>query len=262
MMNADGNLEQQLQTIRQKVDELRQQRQKLKKLEDLATELERRLILDNRYTEYSALNLAQAYDQLDQLGMRMQHNLEQQLAAMKHSGVSEDQVREFSMMFKHFDKEKLGRLNHQDFKSCLRALGYDLPTVDDNQRDEQFETILDIVDPNRVGTVALPEYMTFMISRETENVSSIDDVVLAFKSLTENSERQYITRDELFANLPSEQAEFCCRKMKPYRDRNGREINNAYDYDDFTRWLFNQQPHSSYSYHTSPSTSWIQTTAH
>lgn len=121
----------------------------MKKLEDLATELERRLILDNRYTEYSALNLAQAYDQLDQLGMRMQHNLEQQLAAMRHSGVSEDQVREFSMMFKHFDKEKLGRLNHQDFKSCLRALGYDLPTVDDNQRDEQFESILDIVDPSR-----------------------------------------------------------------------------------------------------------------
>ena len=136
-------------SFQQKVDELRQQRQRLKKLEDLATELERRLILDNRYTEYSALNLAQAYDQLDQLGMRMQHNLEQQLAAMKHSGVSEDQVREFSMMFKHFDKEKCGRLNHQDFKSCLRALGYDLPTVDDNQRDEQFESILDIVDPAR-----------------------------------------------------------------------------------------------------------------
>lgn len=52
---------------------------------------------------------------------------------------------------------------------------------------------------SRVGTVALPDYMTFMISRETENVSSIDDVVLAFKSLTENSERPYITRDELFA---------------------------------------------------------------
>ncbi len=136
--------------LQQKVDELRQQRQKLKKLEDLATELERRLILDNRYTEYSALNLAQAYDQLDQLGMRMQHNLEQQLAAMRHNGVSEDQVREFSMMFRHFDKEKLGRLNHQDFKSCLRALGYDLPTVDDNQRDEQFESILDIVDPSRL----------------------------------------------------------------------------------------------------------------
>ncbi len=47
--------------------------------------------------------------------------------------------------------------------------------------------------------MGLTEYMTFMISRETENVSSIDDVVLAFKSLTENSERSYITRDELFA---------------------------------------------------------------
>ena len=47
--------------------------------------------------------------------------------------------------------------------------------------------------------MTLTDYMTFMISRETENVSSIDDVVLAFKSLTENSERPYITRDELFA---------------------------------------------------------------
>jgi len=262
MMNADGNLEQQLQTMKQKVDELRQQRHRLKKLEDIATELERRLILDNRYTEYSALNLAQAYDQLDQLGMRMQHNLEQQLAAMRHNGVSEDQVREFSMMFKHFDKEKLGRLNHQDFKSCLRALGYDLPTVDENQRDEQFESILDVVDPSRSGAVSLGDYMTFMISRETENVSSIDDVVLAFKSLTENSERPYITRDELFANLPPEQAEFCCRKMKPYKDRNGREINNAFDYDDFTRWLFNQQPQSSYSFHQTPTSLLIQTPAH
>lgn len=47
--------------------------------------------------------------------------------------------------------------------------------------------------------MGLTDYMTFMISRETENVSSIDDVVLAFKSLTENSERPFITRDELFA---------------------------------------------------------------
>lgn len=37
--------------------------------------------------------------------------------------------------------------------------------------------------------------------------------------------------------------------MKAYRDRTGREINNAFDYEDFTRWLFNQQPQGSYSHH-------------
>ena len=32
-----------------------------------------------RYTEHSTVGLAQQWDQLDQLGMRMQHNLEQQI---------------------------------------------------------------------------------------------------------------------------------------------------------------------------------------
>ena len=65
------------------------------------------------------------------------------------SGVSEEALREFSMMFKHFDKDKSGKLNHQEFKSCLRALGYDLPMVEEGQRDPEFEVILDSVDPNR-----------------------------------------------------------------------------------------------------------------
>ena len=46
------------------------------------------------------------------------------------------------LYFRHFDKEKNGRLNHQEFKSCLRALGYDLPMVEEGQVDPEFETIL------------------------------------------------------------------------------------------------------------------------
>ncbi len=95
------------------------------------------------------MGLAQQWDQLDQLGMRMQHNLEQQIQACNTSGVSEEALREFSMMFKHFDKEKGGRLDSHDFKSCLRALGYDLPMVEEGQKDPEFEEILNVVDPNR-----------------------------------------------------------------------------------------------------------------
>lgn len=60
------------------------------------------------------------------------------------AGVSEDALKEFSMMFKHFDKEKSGKLNHQEFKSCLRALGYDLPMVEEGQPDPEFDAILGI----------------------------------------------------------------------------------------------------------------------
>lgn len=58
------------------------------------------------------------------------------------AGVSEDALKEFSMMFKHFDKDRSGRLNHHEFKSCLRALGYDLPMVEEGQPDPEFEAIL------------------------------------------------------------------------------------------------------------------------
>lgn len=237
MMEGTGSLENQLEATKRKSAEVRAQRSQLKHIEDLSAGLEERLILDNRYTEHSTVGLAQQWDQLDQLCMRMQHNLEQQIQACSQSGVSEDSLREFSMMFKHFDKDRSGRLDHQEFKSCLRALGYDLPMVEEGQRDPEFEAILDMVDPNRDGFVSLQEYMAFMISRETENVQSAREVEAAFRALT-TGDKPYITANELFANLTKEQAEYCITRMKPYRDSTGRTVLDAYDYAAFTNDLF------------------------
>lgn len=67
-------------------------RSQLKKIEDLGAAMEEALILDNKYTEHSTVGLAQQWDQLDQLGMRMQHNLEQQIQARYlHQGLWEEQ---------------------------------------------------------------------------------------------------------------------------------------------------------------------------
>lgn len=238
MMEGSGTLEAQLEATKRKATEVRARRADLKKLEDLGALLEEHLILDNRYTEHSTVGLAQQWDQLDQLGMRMQHNLEQQIQARNQSGVSEDALKEFSMMFKHFDKDRTGRLNHQEFKSCLRALGYDLPMVEEGQPDPEFEAILDVVDPNRDGYVSLQEYMAFMISRETENVQSSEEIENAFRAIT-SGERPYVTADELYANLNKELADYCVQRMKPYTDsKTGRQITGAYDYIEFTRTLF------------------------
>ena len=68
---------------------MRAQRSQLKRIEDLSAAMEERLILDNRYTEHSTVSLAQQWDQLDQLGMRMQHNLEQQIQAWYATGFTE-----------------------------------------------------------------------------------------------------------------------------------------------------------------------------
>jgi len=198
MMEGTGSLEAQLKATREKAKEIKERKEDLRQIEELGGILEEHLILDNRYTEHSTVGLAQQWDQLDQLSMRMQHNLEQQIQAKNQSGVSEDALREFSMMFKHFDKEKTGKLNHQDFKSCLRALGYDLHMVEDGEFNHEFEAILDQVDPNRDGFVSLQEYMAFMISRETENVTSSEEVENAFKAIA-NNERPYVTSEELYS---------------------------------------------------------------
>uniref|UniRef100_H2MBY2 EF-hand domain-containing protein n=1 Tax=Oryzias latipes TaxID=8090 RepID=H2MBY2_ORYLA len=220
-----------------KHQEIRAMRSQLKKIEDLGAAMEEALILDNKYTEHSTVGLAQQWDQLDQLGMRMQHNLEQQIQARNTTGVTEEALKEFSMMFKHFDKEKSGRLNHQEFKSCLRSLGYDLPMVEEGEPDPEFEAILDTVDPNRDGNVSLQEYMAFMISRETENVKSSEEIESAFRALSAEN-KPYVTKEELYQNLTREQADYCLSHMKPYLDSKGRELPSAFDFVEFTRSLF------------------------
>ncbi|XP_033114837.1 spectrin alpha chain, non-erythrocytic 1-like isoform X2 [Anneissia japonica] len=237
MVEESGTLEIQLEALKQKLTEVRNQKSQLKKIEDLGAKLEKRLILDNRYTEHSTVGLAQQWDQLDQLGMRMSHNLEQQIQARNTTGVSEDSLKEFSMMFKHFDKDKTGRLDHHEFKSCLRSLGYDLPMVEEGQDDPEFQAILDSVDPNRDGQVSLQEYMAFMISRETENVQSKDDIEKAFSLLSAEG-KPYVTKQELYANLPTDLANYCINSMSPYCDSKGREIPNAFDYVRYTQDVF------------------------
>ncbi|XP_073397218.1 spectrin alpha chain, non-erythrocytic 1 isoform X4 [Dendrobates tinctorius] len=237
MVEESGTLESQLEATKRKHQEIRAMRSQLKKIEDLGAAMEEALILDNKYTEHSTVGLAQQWDQLDQLGMRMQHNLEQQIQARNTTGVTEDALKEFSMMFKHFDKDKSGRLNHQEFKSCLRSLGYDLPMVEEGEPDPEFENILDVVDPNRDGHVSLQEYMAFMISRETENVKSSEEIESAFRALS-TEQKPYVTKEELYQNLTREQADYCISHMKPYMDSKGRELPSAYDYVEFTRSLF------------------------
>lgn len=262
-MDGSGSLEEQFEALCHKANEIRARRGDLKKIEELGAILEENLILDNRYTEHSTVGLAQQWDQLDQLAMRMQHNLKQQIQARNQSGVSEDSLKEFSMMFKHFDKDKSGKLNHQEFKSCLRALGYDLPMVEEGQPDPEFEEILNIVDPNRDGYVSLQEYIAFMISKETENVQSYEEIENAFRAISTQSDRPYVTKDELYSvsynlfnyliirfdhyidpfltlqNLTKEMADYCVQRMKPFTDaKTGNVVSGALDYVDFTRKLF------------------------
>lgn len=59
---------------------------------------------------------------------------------------------------------------------------------------------------SRDGHVSLQEYMAFMISRETENVKSSEEIESAFRALSSEG-KPYVTKEELYqvwgsASLP------------------------------------------------------------
>lgn len=117
----------------------------------------------------------------------------------------------------------------------------------------------DVVDPNRDGYVSLQEYMAFMISKETENVQSSEEIENAFRAITAG-DRPYVTKEELYAvsidfpnkqfamlslsfiglqNLTKDMADYCVARMKPFVDiKTERPITGALDYIEFTKTLF------------------------
>ena len=92
------------------------------------------------------------------------------------------------------------------------------------ESEPEFEAILDRVDPNRDMFISLQDYMGFMISKETENVATSDEIVNAFQAIT-TQEREYIHKKELYAHLSKEMADYCSARMKPYVDpKTGQSI--------------------------------------
>ena len=64
------------------------------------------MIFDNRYTTHSTVTLAQQWDQLNEFTRRMHHTVTAQIEAQNRTGVDEDELKEFTLMFKHFDKDR------------------------------------------------------------------------------------------------------------------------------------------------------------
>jgi actinin alpha len=54
------------------------------------------------------------------------NEVENQILTRDSKGITQDQLNEFRGSFNHFDKNRLGRLTPEEFKSCLVSLGYSI----------------------------------------------------------------------------------------------------------------------------------------
>ncbi|KAM5236514.1 spectrin alpha chain, erythrocytic 1 [Ctenodactylus gundi] len=233
LLKETGTLESQLEANKRKQKEIQAMKHQLTKIEDLGDSMDEALILD---IKYSTIGLAQQWDQLHQLGMRMQHNLEQQIQAKDTIGVSEETLKEFSTIYKHFDENLTGRLTHKEFRSCLRGLNYYLPMVEEDELEPKFEKFLNAVDPGRKGYISLEDYTSFLIDKESETIKTSDDIESAFQSLAEG--KAYITKEDMKQALTPEQVSFCTIHMQQYMDPRGKSHPAGYDYVGFTSSYF------------------------
>ena len=66
---------------------------------------------------------------------------------------------------------------------------------------------------SRNGYISLEDYMSFMISRETENVGSMTEVDSAFQAITSGGDKPFVTREELLAVRRTASQAICNGKM-------------------------------------------------
>lgn len=102
-------------------------------------------------------------------------------------GITQEQLNEFRSSFNHFDKNRLGHLKPDEFKSCLVSLGYSLGK--DKQGDIDFQRIMAIVDPNNSGFVLFDAFLDFMTRESTdsdtaEQVNCFDNLFVQVDVLT------------------------------------------------------------------------------
>lgn len=115
-----------------------------------------------------------------------------------------------------------------DFRACLISMGYDLGEV-------EFARIMTMVDPNAAGVVTFQAFIDFM-TRETAETDTAEQVVASFKILA--GDKNYITPEELRRELPAEQAEYCIRRMVPYKGSGAPA--GALDYVAFSSALYGE----------------------
>lgn len=95
-------------------------------------------------------------------------------------GITQEQLTEFRSSFNHFDKNRIGRLAPEEFKSCLVSIGYSIGK--DKQGELDFQRILAVVDPNSTGFVHFDAFLDFM-TRESTDTDTAEQVIDSFRIL-------------------------------------------------------------------------------
>jgi actinin alpha len=205
----------------------------IEELEKIHQAVQEGMIFENRYTQYTMETLRVGWEQLLTSINRTINEVENQILTRDSKGITQEQLNEFRSSFNHFDKTRTGKLNKEEFKSCLVSLGYSIGK--DRQGDIDFQRIMAVVDPNSTGSVHFDAFLDFM-TRESTDVDTAEQVIDSFRILA--ADKPYILPDELRRELPPDQAEYCIQRMTPFKGSGA--VPGALDYMSFSTALYGE----------------------
>ncbi|XP_077818232.1 alpha-actinin-3 isoform X9 [Macaca mulatta] len=235
-----GSLEEQMAGLRQQEQNIINYKTNIDRLEGDHQLLQESLVFDNKHTVYSMEHIRVGWEQLLTSIARTINEVENQVLTRDAKGLSQEQLNEFRASFNHFDRKRNGMMEPDDFRACLISMGYDLvsapqPLPRSPKGEVEFARIMTMVDPNAAGVVTFQAFIDFM-TRETAETDTAEQVVASFKILA--GDKNYITPEELRRELPAEQAEYCIRRMVPYKGSGAPA--GALDYVAFSSALYGE----------------------
>ncbi|XP_037082954.1 alpha-actinin, sarcomeric isoform X2 [Pollicipes pollicipes] len=232
-MGGHGALEDQLIKLKNYEQAVYAYKPQIDELERIHQSIQESMIFENRYTQYTMEALRIGWEHLLTSINRNINEVENQILTRDSKGISQDQLNEFRASFNHFDKTRTGRLNWDEFKSCLISVGYSLGK--DRQGELDFQRILAVVDPNATHQVPFDAFLDFM-TRESTDMDTAEQVIDSFRILA--ADKPYILPEELRRELPPDQAEYCIQRMAPFTGPNAAP--GALDYLSFSTALYGE----------------------
>ncbi|XP_077667972.1 alpha-actinin-2 isoform X1 [Eretmochelys imbricata] len=249
-----GTLEDQMNQLKQHEHNIINYKTNIDKLEGDHQLIQEALVFDNKHTSYTMEHVRVGWELLLTTIARTINEIETQILTRDAKGITQEQMNEFRASFNHFDRDesgdlqpdafkaclislgqvgndlqkKNGLMDHDDFRACLISMGYDLG-------EAEFARIMSLVDPNGQGTVSFQSFIDFM-TRETADTDTAEQVIASFRILA--SDKPYILADELRRELPSEQAQYCIRRMPAYSGPGA--VPGALDYTSFSSALYGE----------------------
>ncbi|OWF37060.1 Calmodulin [Mizuhopecten yessoensis] len=147
-------------------------------------------------------------------------------------GLAEEQIEEYKMAFRVFDKDGDGTVSADELGTVMRSLG-------ENPTEEELEALVLEVDTDGNGTIEFDEFVR-MMKKKDANKGSPEEIFEAFK-VFDRENRGFITADELrhiMTNLGDKLPDEDVDEMIELADLDG---DGTIEYEEFVKMLANPE---------------------